>query len=302
MQAALIGWYTKREGDMLMDEKNEKRTSIKDNSVRNSRANLFAYVFSDEKALVDLYQGLGKEISAEDIEYLSLSELLQRVERYNDTAFRTRDNRLIVFVEHQSTRNKNMPFRFLEYAVYAIGALRALADQNRFGEQLMAFPKVEFYVAYNGKKVLEEADKTLVVDLGSIRVTAQVVDIRFDSLPKEKAKDTQDALAGYAYFAKVFEEMKAQGKSPYESYVIAVGKSVEEGYLADIWSRKECVDVFAETYRYDDQLREEGREEGFELSAQIFGELRKNIPLTTIAERYGITLQRIEKLKEAFAV
>ena len=285
-----------------MDEKNEKRTSIKDSSVRNSRANLFAYVFSEEKALVDLYQGLGKDISVEDIEYLSLNELLQRVERYNDTAFRTKDNRLIVFVEHQSTQNKNMPFRFLEYAVYAIGALKALADQNRFGGHLMDFPRVEFYVAYNGKKALEEADKTLVVDLGDIWVTAQVVDIRFDSLPKEKAKDTQDALAGYAYFAKVFEEMKTQGKSPYDAFVIAVEKSVEEGYLADIWSRKECVDVFKETYRYDDQLRDEGREEGLDLSTQIFNELRKNVPLTTIAEKYGITVQRVEKLQEAFAV
>jgi len=180
-----------------MEEQNDNRPSIKDSSVRNSRANLFAYVFSNEAALVDLYQGLGKEISVEDIEYLSLKDMLQRTGRYNDTAFRTKDNRIIVFVEHQSTQNKNMPFRFLEYAVDAIRVLKVLADQNRFGEKLMAFPKIEFYVAYNGKKAIKEADKTLVVDLGDIRVTAQVVDIRFDNLPKEKAEDSQDALAGY---------------------------------------------------------------------------------------------------------
>ena len=84
-----------------MEEKNSKQTSFKDSSVRNSRSVLFAYVFSEEKALVDLYRGLGKDISPEDIEYLSLDELLQRLGRYNDTAFRTKDNRLIVFVEHQ---------------------------------------------------------------------------------------------------------------------------------------------------------------------------------------------------------
>ena len=286
--------------------KSSKQTSVKDSSVRNSRANLFAYVFSDEKALVDLYQGLGKEILVEDIQYLSLKDMLQRVERYNDTAFRTKDNRIIVFVEHQSTRNKNMPFRFLEYAVDAIRVLKVLADQNRFGEKLIEFPKVEFYVAYNGKKALEEDDKTLVVDLGDIRVTAQVVDIRFDSLPKEKAKDTQDALAGYAYFAKVFEEEKNQGKTPHQAFTIAVEKSMEEGYLADIWSRKECVDMFAETYSYDNQLRyegrEEGKEEGLEISIQIVNELRENIPLLKIMEKYDVTVQQIEKLKEAFAV
>ena len=184
---------------------------------------------SDDKKILDSF--LGKEISEEDIEYLSLDELLQRLGRYNDTAFRTKDNRLIVFVEHQSTANNNMPFRFLEYAVDAIRVLKVLAKQNRFGEKLMDFPKIEFYVAYNGKKALEEADKTLVVDLGDIRVSSQVVDIRFDSLPKEKAEDTKDALAGYAYFAKIFEEMKSQGKTPYQAFTIAVGKSMEEGYL-----------------------------------------------------------------------
>ena len=299
---------------MCMEEKNDKRTSIKDSSVRNIRANLFAYVFSNETALVHLYQGLGKTISADNIIYLSLEDVLGRTGRHNDTAFRTKDNRIIVFVEHQSTHNKNMPFRFLEYAVDAIRVLKALAKQNRFGEKFMNFPKIEFYVAYNGAKALEENDKTLVVDLGDIRVSAQVVDIRFDSLPKETAEDSQDALAGYAYFSKVFEEMKLQGKSPYEAYSIAVGKSVEKGYLSDIWSRKECVDMFAETYCYDDQLKEEGRqagreeglevgrEEGLGLSIRIHGELIKNVPIPTIAEKYGTTIQRVEEMKEAFAV
>ena len=37
-----------------MEEKSGKQASVKDSSVRNSRANLFAYVFSNEAALVDL--------------------------------------------------------------------------------------------------------------------------------------------------------------------------------------------------------------------------------------------------------
>ena len=98
---------------------NEKRPppSPKDKSVRNSKANLFSFVFSSEAALVDLYRVVGKEINPDEIEHINLSEMLQRTGRYNDTAFRTKDNRLIVFVEHQFTVNKNMPFRFLEYAV-----------------------------------------------------------------------------------------------------------------------------------------------------------------------------------------
>jgi len=127
----------------------------------------------------------------------------------------------VVFVEHQSTKNKNMPFRFLEYAVYAIRVLAVLADQNRFSEKLMDFPKI-----------------------------------------------------------------------------------------ADIWSKKECVDVFRETYCYDDQLREEGMEKGtekemekgMELSTLIFSALRENVPLPAIAKKHGITVQQVEKMREAFAI
>jgi len=182
----------------------------------------------------------------------------------------------------------------------------------------MDFPKIEFYVAYNGTRTLKDDEKNLVVDLGDIVVTATVVDIRFDSLPKEKSEDTQDALAGYAYFAKVFAEMKARGKTPYQAYRIAVEKSLEEGYLADIWRRKECVDMFESTYCYDDHLREgsraegreegrkeglvEGRSEGLQLGPQIYNALRKSIPLSTIAKNYGITIREVEEMKEAFSV
>ena len=153
----------------------------------------------------------------------------------------------------------------------------------------------------------EEADKTLTVDLGDIRITAKVVDIRFDSLAKEAAENPQDALAGYSYFSKVFEDMKNQGKSPYEAYCIAVEESIEKDYLANIWNRKECVDMFAETYCYDALLkeedREEGKEEGLELSTLIFNELRKNVPISEIVKKYGVAATQIEKMKEAiFAI
>jgi len=289
-----------------MEGTNSKRTSVKDGSVRNIRALLFSYVFSDAEALVDLYQCLGGNISAGDIEHLSLDDFLQRTGRYNDTAFKTKDNRLIVFVEHQSTKNKNMPFRFLEYAVDAIRILKTFDNQNKFGEKLMNFPRIEFYVAYNGAKELDESDKNLVIDFGAIQVSAQVVDIRFDSLSKEKATDTNNALAGYSYFAKVFTEMKQQGNSPYQAYDIAVEKSKKNGYLADIWSREECVNMFRETYTYDDQLREEGMEEGMEkgveLTLRVLNELRNNTPVQTIVEKYGVSIQQIEKMREAVLV
>ena len=106
-----------------------------------------------------------------------------------------------------------------------------------------------------------------------------------------------------------------QERSPFDipaKEILMRGQSGESTCLftasaaADIWSRKECVDVFKEMYCYDDQLkyegREEGREEGLALSTQIYGELKENVPIPTIAEKYGVTIRQIEKMKEVFAV
>jgi hypothetical protein len=197
-----------------------------------------------------------------------------------------------------------MPFRFLEYAVYAMKVLNVFADQNRFGEKLMDFPKIELYVAYNGKGVLKEDDKTLVVDLCDIRVAAKVVDIRFDCLQKEKAEDTQDALAGYAYFTKVFEEMKAKGETPHQAFTIAVKKSMEKGYLAEIWSRKECIDMFAEVYCYDEQLRNEGFEQGIEQGIEKIAKnmLRRGRSIDEISEDTGLSITRVAELQDEILV
>ena len=241
------------------------QNSIKDYSVRNSKDAAFAFVFSDAYTLAHLYRGMtGKEIPMEDIEPLNLDKLLQRQKRYNDAAFRTRDNRLVVFVEHMSTKSKNMPYRMLEYYVDIMRIWDVLDGKDRFAAELINPPRVEFYVAYNGRTPLDTADKTLYVDLGAIQVKVLVVDIHFDKLPEDRAADVNDTLSGYAYFVKMFENKKREGSAPYEAFTFAVRECLAKGYLSEILRRKESFDMFAEKYCYDDHLREAGREEGLE--------------------------------------
>ena len=248
-----------------------KKASIKDGAVRTIKADLFAYVFSDEEALAELYQLTGNKITAEEIEYIDLDELLQRTGRYRDASFRTRDWRLIVFNEQQSTPNPNMPYRTLEYAVDTIRSLRVLdnmieaeSGQNPYGTKLMDYPHVKFYVAYNGKKKLSEDEQNIIVEMGDITVRTTVVDISFDNLA-EGYKTPQSKLGGYAFFVKQFERHKSDGKTPYNAYDLAIQESLANGYLSDIWNKRECVDVFRNTYSVDDEIRQEGREEGIEI-------------------------------------
>jgi len=174
-------------------------------------------------------------------------------------------------MEQQSTPNLNMPYRQLEYAVSSFRILNVFEHldneknnkkQNRFGPSLMNYPKVEFYVLYNGKRQLKESEKQLLVDLGDIVVKAQVVDIRFCNLPEKTALDTNNRVSGYAFFVQRFEELKEEGNTPHQAYYLAIEESKERGYLTDVWSRKECVDMFKECYDRDDDMIEVGIEKG----------------------------------------
>jgi len=242
---------------MHINEPEREETDIKDCAVRNSKDSLFRYIFSASEALWYMYTWIsGKDINHENIEPISLDEKLQRRTRYNDIAFITKDNRLVVFIEHQSTLNSSIVYRMLEYYIDVMRIFNYHKKPNR--------PKVEMYVAYNGKKILQDNDKILSIDLGAINVTANVVDVRFEALPTEKANNINDSLAGYAYFVKFFEEGKAQGNTAYESYYYAVEKCAAAGYLSDIVKNKELIDMFAEHYSYDDQIFDEGIEKGIE--------------------------------------
>lgn len=79
--------------------------------------NIFRYLFLETKNFVELYYDItGKRLKEEELEpYDTESIVIKQLK--NDVAFKTKDNRLIIMVEHQSTLNENMSLRFLLYYV-----------------------------------------------------------------------------------------------------------------------------------------------------------------------------------------
>ena len=59
------------------------------------------------------------------------------------------DGKIVILIEHQSTINKNMPFRFLEYIARIYEKITT--KDEKFGRKLVKLPVPEFYVFYNGK-------------------------------------------------------------------------------------------------------------------------------------------------------
>ena len=60
------------------------------------------------------------------------------------------DGKIVILIEHQSTINKNMPFRFLEYIARIYEKITT--KDEKFGRKLVKLPIPEFYVFYNGPK------------------------------------------------------------------------------------------------------------------------------------------------------
>ena len=108
--------------------------------------------FEDESAEeneISLYNALHEEvlpvgtrvqkIRVEDVLYMNF---------YNDISFGIED-KVIVFAEHQSTINENMPLRDLLYIGRALEQIVPVRD--RYRKRAVRIPSPEFYTFYNGK-------------------------------------------------------------------------------------------------------------------------------------------------------
>ena len=122
-------------------------------------------------------------------------------------------------------------------------------------------PVPELFVAYNGIKTLNEYNQGLKIESASIKVdvNVKVVDITFDNLEN---KQTENILAGYSYFYKIYDAQILQGKSKVEAFNSAREACMKDGYLKGIVEKEDFIVYYKDVLDYDHQIRWEGREEG----------------------------------------
>ena len=245
----------------------------------------FTYMFGMEEHLVDLYDVVsGIRFKPSEIKTVKLEDKLGKARLYNDVAFLTPDNRLLILIEHQSTLNPNMIFRLLEYYIALVSAYIRKTNQNRYGTKLLEFPKAELYVVYNGKGKMMELP---VLDLGYVKAKANVVNIHLESLPNRE--DKSSAVVAYSLYV----DLVKSGLSPEEAAV----ELAEEGYLPEFFGRKEHRDMFAELFSYDNELRAEGEAQGIEKGIKQ-GERAEKFKIASDMKKDGMPLNVIIKYTE----
>jgi len=258
-------------------------------------------------------------LTADDIKPFDLdSNTTVRIRR-NDVSFITADNRLIILIEHQSTINPNMAFRLFLYYIELLQLWIKLHEVNLYSTAKMQnIPKPEFYVAYNGNKPLRDNYSTFKLECDGIKIDVEVkiVDIHLKSL-----EDTtpNNALAGYAFFYKVYDEQRLLGLPNEDAFSKARQECMKSGYLNNFIDKEDFIMFYKDFLNYDTQLLAEGRAEG-EAIGEAIGEargraegaestinvaIRSNVPFSiieTMAKESNVSRQRLDELMQQAAV
>lgn len=222
----------------------------------------------------------------------------------NDISFGV-GGKLLVFGEHQSTVNMNMPLRSLLYAGRAYERLVPVRD--RYRKKMVTLPKPEFYTFYNGteefetEKVLKLSDAYRIQD-GDYMLDLSVKVININPDKHHDILEKCQVLKEYGQFIDMIRKYQDGGGE--EPYKCAVEECIRCGILADYLRKKgsEVTNMLIAEYDYDMDIevqREEAFEDGVEKTKLDNAKALLDIlDEEVIAERIGLSLETVQKLKK----
>ena len=289
---------------------------------------LFAHDINAKENFISLYNalhGTNLEVETTDIQPVMLERVLY-MKYYNDIAMLI-DGKIVILIEHQSTINQNMPFRFLEYIARIYEKITT--KDEKFGRKLVKLPVPEFYVFYNGKddypteSVMKLSDAFMQIDDYSklknqlentnypLEISVKVININVDK--ENPILKRCETLKEYSEFIEQVRFNIENAVS--EPFTTAIKEAIKKGFLSDYLNRKstEVQNMLLAEYDYDTDIavqrreaREEGisigRNEGISLGAHqkaietAKSMLRKKLSINIVAECTGLSVEEIEKL------
>ena len=227
------------------------------------------------------------------------------------------NGKLIVLVEHQSTLNKNLPLRFLEYYVHILYGI--VPHKARYKDNLYKIPTPEFYVFYNGQRKPKHSD-TLKLSEAFIEpqenpqceLTVKFADINLQHEQNLPILQSCDILKQYCEFMEIIflyqSELKKNPTSEeaLNCYEKAIHEAISKNILSEYLTRKgsEVINMFIGEYDYDLDMQvkaEEAREQGaHDKAIEAATNLLKMQVLTIeqIAQVTGLSIEELKTLNE----
>lgn len=276
--------------------------------VKNSMfVDLFYGDESAEENDIALYNALHEEPLPEGttIEKIRIEDTLY-MNFKNDVSFGV-GGKVLVFAEHQSTINENMPLRSLMY----IGRVyeQMIPVKSRYRKKQVPLPRPEFYTFYNGEKHWEKEKVLKLSDAyqsaeGEPMLDLSVKVININPNENHAMLEKCRVLKEYGQFVDMVRSYQQDGKP--DACKRAIQECIRQGILADYLQKKgsEVLNMLIAEYDYDMDIevqREEAKEEGetLKLISLVCKKLQKDCSVTEIADMLEEDESVIQKICDA---
>lgn len=288
---------------------------------------VFTKLFNNEAAAIQLYNSLYHKNLPEDtpVKIVTLDDVLF-TKRKNDVTFLI-DGHFLIFIEHQSTVNENMPLRLLLYVVqeyekligYRIEKGKQVSNPLLYKKDLIPLPKPEFFVLYNGTEDLKEAGENGTTKIvteklmklsdafteknkseNSLELCVKLIDVKYgrkhQSLRKDgpcgKGKENLSLLGEYSYFISKVEEYKKQENNLENAIKAAAKHCIENDILREFLLKNETEVVVMLFGVYEEEMEKQVIREEAEARGEARGrkEERAKAEKRIIKERARTTI------------
>ena len=279
---------------------------------RTFKSTLFIMLFEDRKNLLELYNAItGKHYADPELLEINTLENAIYMSMKNDVSFLI-DGRLSLY-EHQSTKNPNLPLRFLLYISHLYSRLTVKA--NLYGETIVRIPAPEFIIFYNGKDEMPERQLLKLSDMYSVKeekpkLELEATLLNISGTNNRKLKEACRTLRDYAIYTDKIRAYTEKMELA-EAVDRAINECIKEDILRDFLMGHKAEARAMSIFEYDQerhmqQEREAGIEkgrriglaegEGQLLRRQVQKKLAKGMNISDIAEALEETEERIREI------
>ena len=275
---------------------------------RTFKSTLFIMLFEDKKNLLELYNAItGKHYADPELLEINTLENAIYMSMKNDVSFLI-DGRLSLY-EHQSTKNPNLPLRFLLYISHLYS--RLTVKENLYGETIIQIPAPEFLIFYNGKDKMPERQILKLSDMYSVqegqpKLELEATLLNISGSNNQKLKEACRTLGEYAiYTDKIRNYTETMELS--EAVDRAMDECIREDVLREFLMKHRAEARAMSIFEYDQERHmqqereagiEKGRRQGEEqlLRRLVQKNLSRGMSISEIAEVLDETEERIREI------
>jgi len=275
---------------------------------RTFKSTLFIMLFEDRKNLLELYNAItGKHYADPELLEINTLENAIYMSMKNDVSFLI-DGRLSLY-EHQSTKNPNLPLRFLLYISHLYSRLTVKA--NLYGETIVRIPAPEFIIFYNGKDEMPERQLLKLSDMYSVKeekpkLELEATLLNISGTNNRKLKEACRTLRDYAIYTDKIRAYTEKMELA-EAVDRAINECIEEDVLRDFLMEHKAEARAMSIFEYDQERHmqqereagiEKGRRQGEEqlLCRLVKKNLSRGMSISEIAEVLDETEERIREI------